>query len=283
MTLKIMGLMIAAVISIGGLYLSKPEKPRITQAVSLLIIIGLIVGIVVEVGQERNQKQKEHRRAKDDQAIREKMIDLETVSTLIPGNALDPHITTQDNAPPEAIKLHLGCCIAWWKTAVSQTYTVVEINNEPVLSLSIDENGGLLLSAKIRREDGKEIMNLTRNKYIRIPTAHVEYKRVSEQELIVSSESQKALLNINYLNEKTITIKGHFYDSQGNWVLTMDDEQIIDICGNRSLPGASFGECQTIFSYSTCLPPYGLTIAATQPIPIDTGYRISYMHEGREN
>ena len=58
--LKIAAFMLPAIIAIGGLYLAKPDKPKLAVTLSVLIIIGVIVGIVLEVKdvQSKEQQQK---------------------------------------------------------------------------------------------------------------------------------------------------------------------------------------------------------------------------------
>ena len=163
---------------------------------------------------------------------------------------------------------------------MSHAYTVVNINNEPVLSLSIDERNGLLISGKIRREDGTEIMNLINNKYVPIPTVHIKPQRPSEYELIVPGKTNERLLYVNYLNERAIAIEGTFYDSLGRWILTINDHEIVDMFNNRFLPGASFGQVENLFTYQT-LHRHQLTVRVTKPALIDKGYRIDYMHDGK--
>ena len=46
-------------IAIGGLYLSKPEKPKLAITLSFLIIVSVIVGIVLEVKDVQNKKQQQ--------------------------------------------------------------------------------------------------------------------------------------------------------------------------------------------------------------------------------
>ena len=199
----------------------------------------------------------------------------------MPGNEPDRPITVQEKPPADAIKLYLGNCLAWWQGNASHSHSLVTINNEPILTLDLEENG-LFLSGKIRRaEDGREVMNLIKNKFVRNPNVFVDPRQPSEHELVVSGKSGERLLYVNYLNEKAIAIEGAFYDSEGNWILTIDGHEIVDMNDNHFLPGASFGGNENIFSYQTLLRPYQLTIIVTQPALIKTGYRVDYVRDGK--
>ena len=57
--LKIIVFVLSAMIAIGGLYLTKPEKPKLAIALSLLIIVSVIVGIVLEVKDVQSKKQQQ--------------------------------------------------------------------------------------------------------------------------------------------------------------------------------------------------------------------------------
>ncbi len=54
---KIIVFVLSAAIAIGGLYLTKPEKPKLAKALSFLIIVSVIAGIVLEVKDVRSKKQ----------------------------------------------------------------------------------------------------------------------------------------------------------------------------------------------------------------------------------
>lgn len=214
------------------------------------------------------------------QGLEKLIVDVQTIGDLMPGNNPDPLLAFQNKPPDDAIKLYLGSCLAWWKPNILHTYTLVNINNESVLKLSIDENEGLLISGKIRRENGKEFMTLKNNKFIRDPNIYHDFQRPNKHELIVSGESDKKLLHLNYLNEKTIAIEGTFYDSMGTWILTINESEIVDM-DNNHMQGASFGGNENLFTYNTLLPHYQLMIDVNKPTSIDTGYRINYMHDGK--
>ena len=58
--IKTIAFVLPAIIAIGGLRLTKPDKPKLAVTLSVLIIIGVIVGIVLEVKdvQSKEQQQK---------------------------------------------------------------------------------------------------------------------------------------------------------------------------------------------------------------------------------
>jgi len=56
---KIITFVLSAIVAIGGLYLTEPNKPRWALFLSILIIIGVIVGIVLEVTDVKNKKQQQ--------------------------------------------------------------------------------------------------------------------------------------------------------------------------------------------------------------------------------
>ena len=310
--LKIIVCMLAGIIAMGRLYVSEPGNPKLARNLSILIVLSMVFVSVIElvdnhrknrqlrkaeraykqienlssqnealITQNNDLKKQNQLQIEEIQALKEQMIPFQTLNTLLPGNEPDPPITIRDKPPADAIKLYLGSCLAWWKSNGSHTHSLVTINNEPVLTLGLEENG-LFLSGKIRRpEDGREVMNLINNKFVRNPNVFVDPQQPSEHELIVSGKSGERLLYVNYLNEKAIAIEGEFYDSEGNWILTIDDREIVDLNDNRFLPGASLGGNENIFSYQTLLRPYQLAVAVTQPALIKTGYRIDYMCDGK--
>lgn len=57
--LKIIVFVLSAMIAIGGLYLTKPEKPKLAKALFLLIIVSVTVGIVLEVKDVQSKKQQQ--------------------------------------------------------------------------------------------------------------------------------------------------------------------------------------------------------------------------------
>jgi hypothetical protein len=57
--LKIIVFVLSAMIAIGGLYLTKPEKPKLAKALSFLIIVSVIAGIVFEVKDVKIKKQQQ--------------------------------------------------------------------------------------------------------------------------------------------------------------------------------------------------------------------------------
>jgi hypothetical protein len=211
------------------------------------------------------------------QSLEKLTVDYKIIGPLMPGNEFDPTITVQKKPPEDAIKLYLGSCLAWWKPSVSPPYSIVTINNEAALNLSLEEDG-LYISGKIRREDGKEVMNLIKNKFVRNPDIYHDFQLPNKYELIVSGKSGERLLHVNYLNEKAIAIQGTFYDSMGTRILTINESEIVDM-DNNHMQGASFGGNENIFTYQT-LQRYQLTVHVTTPVLIDRRYRIDYMHEG---
>ncbi len=56
---KIITFVLSAIIAIGGLYLTEPNKPRLALFLSILIIISVIVGIVLEVKDVKSKKQQQ--------------------------------------------------------------------------------------------------------------------------------------------------------------------------------------------------------------------------------
>lgn len=291
--MKIIAFVLPAIIAIGGLYSTKPDKPKLVHTISVLIIIGVIVQIVLELKDSHSKKQQQKKaegaienlknqnneliaQTKD---LKEGMVDFQTMRTLMPGNEPDPPTTVRDKPPADAIKLYLGSCIAWWKPNVIHNCVVLNIANEPVLSLSLKENG-LFISGNIRQEDGRDVMNLTDNKYVRKPNVFIDTQRPNEHELTVSGKSGERLLYVNYLNEKAIAIKGIFYDAQGRRNLTITDREIVDIHDNH-MQNACFGGSENIFSYQTLPQRHELTVRVTEPALIDSGYRIDYMYDGK--
>ena len=122
------------------------------------------------------------------QSLKKLTVDFKIVGPLMPGNEHDPTITVQNKPPEDAIKLYLGSCLAWWKPSVSSTYSIVTINNETALTLSLEEDG-LSISGTIRQEDGKEVMNLTNNKFVRNPNIYHDFRLPNKHELIVLGRS----------------------------------------------------------------------------------------------
>jgi len=57
MTLKIIVFILSAIIAIGGLYLTEPNRPKLAMFLSFLIIISVIVGIALESKDNRSKKQ----------------------------------------------------------------------------------------------------------------------------------------------------------------------------------------------------------------------------------
>lgn len=61
--LKIIAFVLTAIIAIGGLYSTKPDKPKLVRTLSILIIISVIVGIASELidahGKEQQQDKAE--------------------------------------------------------------------------------------------------------------------------------------------------------------------------------------------------------------------------------
>ena len=174
--IKIIAFLLPAIISIGTFYSTKQEKPKWVRNLCVLIVISTIVGIVLErrdnhsKNKEQNDlKQQNKLQIEEIRSLKDRMIAFQTLNTLMPGNEPDPPTTFRDKPPADAIKLYLGSCLAWWKSKGTHTRSLVTINNEPVLTLGLEENG-LFLSGKIRRpEDGREVMNLINNKFVRNP------------------------------------------------------------------------------------------------------------------
>jgi len=50
-----------AIIAIGGLYSTKPDKPKLVHTLSVLIIIGVIVGIVLELKDSHSKNQQQNK------------------------------------------------------------------------------------------------------------------------------------------------------------------------------------------------------------------------------
>jgi hypothetical protein len=228
--------------------------------------------------QNNNMMQQNKLQTEKIQSLEKLTVDYKIIDHLMPGNEPDPTITVQKKPPEDAIKLYLGSCLAWWKPSFSHTCSIVTINNEPALILSLEEDG-LCVSGKIRREDGKEVMNLIKNKFVRNPDIYHDFQLPNKCELIVSGKSGERLLHVKYLNEKAIAIQGTFYDSIGTRILTINESEIVDM-DNNHMQGASFGGNENIFTYQT-LQRYQLTVAVTKPASIKSDYRIDYIHDGK--
>ena len=56
---KIIIFVLSAVIAIGGLYLTKPDKPKLAKILSFIIIIVMFIGIVLEVKDAKSKKQQQ--------------------------------------------------------------------------------------------------------------------------------------------------------------------------------------------------------------------------------
>jgi len=263
-TLPILMIFLGSILAAAGGFLLNRDSSRTTNELRK---------------QNNNLIQQSNLQIEKIQSLEKLTVDFMMVGPLMPGNEPDPTTTVQNKPPEDAIKLYLGSCLAWWKPNVSHNYAVVRINNEPALSLSIDGKGGLLLSGKIRQEEGKEVMNLVKNKFVRDPDIYHDFQLLSKHELSVSGKSGQTLLHVNYLNEKFIAIEGTFYDSLGRWILTMNDSEIVDMYDNH-MQGASFGGNENLFTYQT-LQRYQLTVRITEPVLIDRGYHVDYMHDGK--
>lgn len=84
-------------------------------------------------------------------------------------------------------------------------------NNKPFITLTIDSEGGLLLTTQVMNNTGNEIVKIENNVFKAVPAYAFNPQNPDSQNLIVRDSKKVEVLTIKYLNPKVLRITGRFY------------------------------------------------------------------------
>lgn len=133
----------------------------------------------------------------------------EFAGVLYPGSErINPSDICGSNLGP-GINVHLGDSIAFIR-AFPQT--IIKVNDHPVLTLYRGNDDKMFISAVIRDEYGRVVVDMNENGFEVNPNNVIRMSRPSRSNLIVKDQDGDELLNVSYLNPQNIRIHARFHE-----------------------------------------------------------------------
>lgn len=141
---------------------------------------------------------------------------------LYPANDPTPE-TECGKIPDQAILLLFGNSAAYSDGAQVNLFAV---GGQPVLWVTKSDDR-LLLNGTFRAPDGKELVEMSDGKFLINPHNTLPFKRPDRSTLLVKDEYGRTIVNIRYLNKRTIKLLGEYQYSPTAKFIIRDSEQII--------------------------------------------------------
>jgi hypothetical protein len=123
---------------------------------------------------------------------------------LVPGNEIDP--PTPCTLPNTALKVYLGSTVSW--TNNDQANDLV-MRSEDVLSVRRVSNG-LAVFAKVASADGRVVAEIVDNRFYINPNNFLRTDQPDSHSLVVYDQKGNKVLDIKYLNPRSVRILGEF-------------------------------------------------------------------------
>jgi hypothetical protein len=125
---------------------------------------------------------------------------------IMPANQPRPKSDLVDSVPPNAFLILLGNSVAW---SEKLPVDILNIKNESVLSID-EKDGNILLSAKLFDDKNKIVAELRDNEWFINPNNFFRKERPNKSQLIIFDQKSDEILNLDFINNKTIKITGIF-------------------------------------------------------------------------
>lgn len=221
-----------------------------------------------------------------------------TSPVLIPSNELSPPVPRGASIPDNALVLFLGSAVAW---ETRFPHSIVQMNGEDMLTIDRDSRGYLIIKLLRIFDDRNNIIARIdgKNGFWVDPSSRRE--RPNPSTLIVYDHNDDQVLNIKFLNPKTLRILGTF--RRGRIPPVILSENYVALGGGRLVSlvlgesGAGGGAGSTIaidtrpkpeplgpngegyiISTGTVESPDGSSYIATETLQINASAQISLMN-----
>lgn len=125
--------------------------------------------------------------------------------------------------PRNAVALHFGNSTSY---TTDFPHTVLAIGGKSVLSLD-RKDGSLTVSAKILSEDMRIIAELRENRFYINPNNYFRRERPDPHTLVVYDQQGRQVLNVRYMNKRSIKILGSFHSPGRPSIVIQEDHQVI--------------------------------------------------------
>jgi hypothetical protein len=167
---------------------------------------------------------------------------------LYPASDPEPTCSSQFPLPDNAIALYLGNSrlvagknISMWPVLIPQDRRI----GVPILVVEQDSRGGVALDIDVRGEDGRIVARISRNFFVLNRNNMLTKQRPDRSTLIVIDQSGNEVLNVRYLNRKSIHLLGTFYVT-GQKEPVVIKEMTQDMGGGRIV---NSGACNTSYGW----------------------------------
>ncbi len=110
----------------------------------------------------------------------------------------------------------------------------IEVNHSPILLLETDHTGGVLVTFDVRNREGKMLARVKKNVITEYPL-HAYTSRKDLHSLTVEDEDGNLALDIDYVNQHVIAIKGQLYLGPNTLLKMYDNAVMVDPLTNLQI------------------------------------------------
>jgi len=154
----------------------------------------------------------------------------EPTGFLSPGNVPTPPNPCGPPGPGRFVLLAGGQAIVIPRGV--RHYPAIRLNQQPIIWIT-DDDQGILVSAELRRDDGRGVATLHNNRFGVNTNNYYELRRPNRHEVTVIDKSGTVALRAEFLNEQAFRIQGQYSQpGYGKVIIGADDFTLLTLENN---------------------------------------------------